>query len=510
MLGRLVGYEFLRSHLALSAFPCERPVRIASVTKILQRPDGLDVPAAVAPDSQAPLAHILFALKHEGINLQILAQALPQVLATQIIEAFCSRPASKYIRIAAYLWEQFAGHELQGVPNAIGPYVDLFDAKKYLTGRRQRNTKWRVDFNGLGGIGYCPTVERTSLITELLEKDTLQRAQEFIEGLDPELLERTMSWSYLNETESSFAIESEKPSTSKAQAFAELLQQAHSGTPVMEDYLVELQNLAVTNPLDHDVQFRTRQNWLRGPGRGVLGITYVPPEPGLVPELMQAIMDLVNDPPPGQSPLVMGALASFAFVFVHPFMDGNGRLSRFLFHKAVCQSEVLQQGLVLPISSAMKRNEADYLQALKSFSAPARRLWEVTMLDEEHFAFRFKGDASIYRYWNATACVAFGLRMAEQALEKDLRQESGYLQKYDAIWRRVNARIDLNSNALSLLVRLCLQNEGRLFNAKRNGFLAKGYKEETLAMVESIAMSVMAGRDDDGDGLDEIPPCAAE
>lgn len=453
-----------------------------------------------------PLAHILFALKHEGINLQILAQALPQVPALQIIEAFCASPASKYIRIAAYLWEQWGGRELEGVPHAIGPYVDLFDCKKYLTGRRQRNAKWRVDFNGLGNIRYCPTVERTRVITELLEKDTLAHAQEFIQGLNPELLERTMSWSYLSETESSFAIEREKPTTNKAEAFAELLKQAHDSAPVTEDYLVELQNLAVTNPLDHDVQFRARQNWLRGPGSGVLGVTYVPPEPGLVPELMQSVMDLVNDPPPGQSPLVMGALASFAFVFIHPFMDGNGRLSRFLFHKAVCQSDVLQQGLVLPISSAMKRNEADYLQALKSFSAPARRLWEVTMLDEENFAFRFKGDASIYRYWDATACVAFGLRMAEQSLEKDLRQESDYLQKYDAIARRVNERIDLNSNVLSLLVRLCLQNEGRLSNAKRKGFLAKGYREETLAVVEEIAMSVMAGLEDDEDGADEIPP----
>ena len=313
----------------------------------------------------------------------------------------------------------------------------------------------------------------------------------------------------MSETESSFAIESEKPTTSKTQAFAQLLQQAHDNTPVTEDYLVELQNLAVTNPLDRDVQFRIQQNWLRGPGRGVLGITYVPPSPDLVPELMQSIMDLVNDPSPGQSALVIGALTSFAFVFVHPFMDGNGRLSRFLFHKAVCKSEVLQQGLVLPISVAMKRNEAHYLQALKSFSAPARRLWEVTMLDEEHFDFSFKGDAFIYRYWDATPCVEFGLRMAEQSLETDLRQETDYLQKYDAIWHQVNERIDLNSNALSLLVRLCLQNAGRLSQAKRKGFLAKGYKEETLSLVESIATSVITGsswNDEEMEEFDKIPP----
>ncbi len=361
----------------------------------------------------------------------------------------------------------------------------------------------------MGNIRYCPTIERSNVITELLAKNTLQRAQTFIEGLNPELLDRTMSWSYLSETTSSFAIESEKPTTHKAEAFAELLKQAHEKTPITEDYLVELQNLAVTNPLDRAVQFRNQKNWLRGPGRGVLGITYVPPDPELVPELMQSIMDLVNDPPPGQNSLVIGALVSFAFVFVHPFMDGNGRLSRFLFHKAVCKSEVLQQGLVLPISVAMKRNEVQYLQALKSFSTPARRLWEVTMIDDENFEFSFKGDSSIYRYWDATPCVEFGLRMAEQSLEIDLRQESDYLQKYDAISRQVNERIDLNSNALSLLVRLCIQNAGSLSNAKRKAFLAKGYKEEMLALVESIAFSVMSGHDDDMAEFDRIPPYRA-
>ena len=51
MAGKLPGYEFLREHLDLSAFPC---ARISSVTKVLERPDG---PASVAPAMQAPLEH---------------------------------------------------------------------------------------------------------------------------------------------------------------------------------------------------------------------------------------------------------------------------------------------------------------------------------------------------------------------------------------------------------------------------------------------------------------------
>jgi hypothetical protein len=90
-----------------------------------------------------------------------------------------------------------------------------------------------------------------------------------------------------------------------------------------------------------------------------------------------------------------------------------------------------------------------------------------------------------------------------------LRQETDYLQKYDAIWRRVNQRIDLNSNALSLLVRLCLQNDGRLSSGKRKSFLAKGYPEDMLTTVESIATSVMTGREDEADELDGVPPYQA-
>ena len=90
-------------------------------------------------------------------------------------------------------------------------------------------------------------------------------------------------------------------------------------------------------------------------------------------EIMDEIMSFANNPGTGVDALVRGAVTSFAFVFAHPFMDGNGRLSRFLFHKAACQDPRLANGLVLPVSVAMKRNEGDYLKALESFSKKTRR-----------------------------------------------------------------------------------------------------------------------------------------
>lgn len=44
-------------------------------------PNGLLVPAQVANKTQTLLDHVLFALKHEGVNMQVLAQAMAKLPA---------------------------------------------------------------------------------------------------------------------------------------------------------------------------------------------------------------------------------------------------------------------------------------------------------------------------------------------------------------------------------------------------------------------------------------------
>ena len=251
-----------------------------------------------------------------------------------------------------------------------------------------------------------------------------------------------------------------------------LLTQAGEAAPLDEAYLVALQNVCMTNPLDLAAQYRHQQNWLRGPLRGAVGITYVPPPPEWVPGLMNDLLAFANEAPRQIDPLVCAAVVSFAFVFVHPFMDGNGRLSRFLFHHALCRSGQWGHGLLLPVSVAMKRNEGEYLAALQSFSKPARQAWDVTWLGDDEFDFRFKADASVYRYWDATACVAFGLEMAQQALHKDLKDETGFLAQFDALYKAVDERFDVRGNDLTTLVLACLQNKGKVSANRRKKFAA--------------------------------------
>ena len=62
----------------------------------------------------------------------------------------------------------------------------------------------------------------------------------FVAQLTPLAAERVMSWAYLHETQSSFAIEKEMPTQTKAEAFVALLKQASQAELLDEAYLVAL------------------------------------------------------------------------------------------------------------------------------------------------------------------------------------------------------------------------------------------------------------------------------
>jgi Fic family protein len=107
-------------------------------------------------------------------------------------------------------------------------------------------------------------------------------------------------------------------------------------------------------------------------------------EPEAMLTLMNGWARMANNIEGDVPPLVRAALVSFGFVFLHPFMDGNGRLSRLLAHHSLSLQQALPlvdgRATPLPLLVAMKRHEAAYLSALESFSRPARLLWDATWL----------------------------------------------------------------------------------------------------------------------------------
>lgn len=463
------GYAYLANQDSIKALALEVTCRVMPINRKQLVENTIAIPASLKP-ADSILAHCLFALKHEGTNLQILAQALPLVNEMAMRTAFDASPTGKYIRMACFLWEHFTGQTINRTAALNrGSYVPLFDPQRYITTLGYKDKRWRIQFNGLGSLYYCVTVKRSERLTAALNKQPLEKTAAFTASLNPDMLSRALSWAYLSETRDSFAIEKELPDTGKTQRFTNLLRQAHQQRSIDEDYLIDLQNATLSNKIEWAGSFRQQQNYLSN-GPGALGVTYIPPPPALCRELMEEWMAWANDVPDDVDPLVLGAIIAFTFVFLHPFMDGNGRLSRFMFHHVLCQKGALSNGLILPVSAVLHDKERDYLAVLSAYSSQVREMWDVTYIDQDQITLDFKGDDAIYRYWDGTACAVLMAEASDEAIEQYIKREIAYLSRFDTLKKAINQQFDINDKDLSRLVMFCLDQNGRISQKRRDQY----------------------------------------
>lgn len=74
-------------------------------------------------------------------------------------------------------------------------------------------------------------------------------------------------------------------------------------------------------------KYRTIQNYIGNPVTGKT--TYIPPKPKEVPALMKNFVTWINEKSEIH-PVIKSGIIQFQFVYIHPFIDGNGRTSRLL------------------------------------------------------------------------------------------------------------------------------------------------------------------------------------
>lgn len=76
-------------------------------------------------------------------------------------------------------------------------------------------------------------------------------------------------------------------------------------------------------------EYRKTQNYI-GKNDSSHSITFIPPSPERVDELMNNLIDYINKPNDDYRPLVRAAIVHAQFETIHPFLDGNGRVGRIL------------------------------------------------------------------------------------------------------------------------------------------------------------------------------------
>lgn len=111
--------------------------------------------------------------------------------------------------------------------------------------------------------------------------------------------------------------------------------------------------------------FRNDQNWIGPADAPIDEAHFVPPPPAAMRDALVAWESHLHEPSPKDPPLVRCALMHYQFETIHPFGDGNGRLSRLLVPLFLAQHDLLPLPLLF-VSPYLERHRNAYVERLQA------------------------------------------------------------------------------------------------------------------------------------------------
>lgn len=434
-------------------------------------------------------ANLRFAFRHEPLDMRIIHAALLALGEKGLADWVRQEPTGAFSRRAWFLFETLTGRTLDLEPVQAGQYVDALDAKRHFVAASVNSLRHRVRDNLLGGGNLCPTVRRTPKLEALIQAKLEEEAKALASHYSPETVARAVNFLYTKETRSSFAIEGEAPSHSREERFLQALRTISAFDPDDKDALIRLQG-SIVDPRYAAKDWRNFQNFV-GETTRRFGeyVHFICPRPEDVPGLMEGWKTLterlLKSP---LDPVIAAAVSAFAFVFIHPFEDGNGRIHRFLIHYVLAKREFSPPGIIFPVSAAILRQRPLYDQALEAFSKPIMPAIQWDFRDDN--TLQVQNDTrDLYRFFDATPQVEFLYERVAETIRIDFKEELDFLEIYDAAFTAVRDIVDMPDRRASLLVRLCLQNGGQLSQNKRRQFAE--LTDEEIRQIETAIINTI-------------------
>ncbi|MFC2085761.1 Fic family protein [Bacteroidota bacterium] len=428
--------------------------------------------------------HLVFALKHEGIRLDVLKVLFDVVPERELADIVFSMPTGRHTRRLWFLYEWLTDRKLDIMDTRKVAAVPLLDARlQFAVNNGEISTRHRVLNNLPGTRRFCPLVYRTGSIAGYLNRDLAGRARDEIGRVHPDVVARAAAFLLLGDSRASFQIEGETPSRERTLRWARAIGEAGSSDLTIAE-LERLQDIVIG---DH----RFVKPGLRNEG-GFIGqhdrVTGEPiPEhisarPADLPDLLEGVIEYAERSVAGNiDPIVAAAAVAFGFVFIHPFEDGNGRIHRWLIHHLLAKADFNPAGVVFPISSAILNRIDEYRSVLQSHSRSLLPFiqWQPT---RENNVDVTNETADHYRYFDATCMTDFLFRCVEQTVEHDLPAETDFLERYDRFVRGVHEFIEMPDRTVNLLHRFLDQTGGKLSKRARQ----REFEQLTDAEVQMI------------------------
>ncbi|WP_244598465.1 Fic family protein [Rhizobium tubonense] len=431
--------------------------------------------------------HLAFALRYEVVDLLILKRLLVAAPKREIEKLVLSEPTGATARRVWFFYEWLTGETLD-VPDASrGNYVDAIDPSAYFTSLPANSARHRVRNNLLGNREFCPIVRRTPTLEDAVASRWDTQAKELIGEVSKGVIARAASFMLLSDTQASYQIEGERPPRNRLERWMRAISQA-GRNPLSVDELERLQAIVIEED-------RFIRQGLRDEG-GFIGGRDKENNP--LPEFVSArhedVQSLIEGiiavgqkmAESGVDAVVQATIVAFGFVAVHPFVDGNGRLHRYLIHHVLAERRFTPAGLIFPVSTVLLDRDADYAAHLRDFTGPLLPYIEWVPTAQQNVSV-LNDTADLYRYGDYTYLSEFLYMCVIRTIEEDLPKEIAYLACYDEAKRRIQDLLEMPDSMISSLITFVHRNDGRLSKQRRNKEFAKLTDQEVSDLEEIIA-----------------------
>lgn len=431
--------------------------------------------------------HLTFALKYEGLDLAALKRLFQAAGPGEIEAVARSKPTGSYARRIWFLYEWLLGERLDLPDAERGSYVKVVDATQQWAVTGETSPRHRLWNNLPGTPAFCPLVFRTEALDSFIRMGLAARAQAAVAAVPRDILARTAAFLLLRDSKASYAIEGERPPQDRIQRWGRAIGEA-GRHPLSLDELLRLQAIVIGDARFVKLGLREEGGFVGEHDRDThLALPdHIGARADDLPSLMDGMIAFDGAAALGIDGVIAAAVLAFGFVYAHPFVDGNGRIHRYLIHHVLAGRGFHPARVVFPVSSAILERMDAYRAVLEDYSQRLLPVIDWSTTADGNVSVR--GDTGdFYRFFDATPHAEFLFDCVRKTIEEDLPRETAFLRRYDRFRAVVETIVDMPQRTIDLLFQLLRQNGGMLSNRAREREFSKLTGAEVTAAEQAYA-----------------------